>query len=152
MSDYYHYNKCSNLCNGTGRTIGDSDIAQAMNILQNKSNFTPSAQYASTGQAGSTQPPEAGKEESPYSSLISQITAPLAAGGFTKEAGLKALGKALGTAVTGIEQMTGKQIPNLAKNNSTKIAKNDTDAFLGKKRWKETPEQEKETKEFLGEV
>ena len=50
--------------NSSGRTIDDASFEQAMGILQNKSNFQPSAQYASTGN-DSVQQSSNGSENTP---------------------------------------------------------------------------------------
>jgi hypothetical protein len=155
--------KATATAEGFKGNLNDNTFAKAFDILGKASSFTPSQQYAGTGatqQDGtSQQPPEGGekdKEQSPYAAMFAQYL-PSAAGGFTKEKGAESLKGIMSTAVGAIEGMTGQKIPTLAssknaRQSSDKVAKNDVDAFLGKGRWKETPEQEKETKAFLGEV
>ena len=119
-------------------------------------NVIPNQQYADTGDS-SQQPPEAGGQEaSPASSQLQSFTAPLATD-FSKAASLAALQNVLGFTRKAIEQSSGKKMPDISGNtvasaNNTQKAASDVDAFLGKGRWATTDKEEREVKDFLGEV
>jgi len=98
--------------NSGGRTIDDTSFAQAMNILQNKSNFQPSDQYASTGndstnnanenkyaQNQTTQPNQQNKEEDSFTSGLSKQISDIynKAGGITAASAKEALKTAVNT-------------------------------------------------------
>jgi len=141
----------------SGRQIDDNSFSQAITMLQNKSNFSPSAQYASTGT--SEQPSSDGNaqgETSQTASTFASFTNPLKTD-FSKTAALGALQNVLGFTRSAIEKTTGKKMPDIygntvasTKNNKTAVS--DTDAFLGKGKWATTDKDEKEVKDFLGEV
>ena len=141
----------------TGRQIDDNSFSQAIAMLQSKSNFDPSQQYAATGgatQGSSQQPPEA--QSSPALAQLQSFTAPLATD-FSKGASLAALQNVLGFTRNAIEQSSGKKMPDISGNtvasaNNTQKAVSDVDAFLGKGRWATTDKEEREVKDFLGEV
>lgn len=108
---------------------------------------------------GSGQPPEAGEQatSSPMMAQLQSYTAPLATD-FSKGASLAALKGVLGSTVGEIEKTTGKKIPYFAGNapalakNDNQKADSDVDAFLGKGKWATTDKEEREIKDFLGEV
>jgi hypothetical protein len=109
--------------NSGGRTIDDTSFAQAMNILQNKSNFQPSDQYASTGndsmnnanenkyaQNQTTQPNQQNKEEDSFTSGLRQKISDIynKAGGLTAASAKEAMKTAVNTGLGLIDKYSKK--------------------------------------------
>ena len=104
--------------------------------------------------------PEAGDQQTPsqdqQNPMLASFTNPLKTD-FSKTAALGALQNVLGFTRSAIEKTTGKKMPDIygntvASNKNNKTAASDTDAFLGKGKWATTDKDEKEVKDFLGEV
>lgn len=100
----------------SGRRIDDNSFAQALNILQQKSTFSPSSQYVSTGTSDSVPSGTADSgqktkeaEENPYLANIASFTAPMMTD-FSPEAARSALKSVVGRTADLIQKQTGKKI------------------------------------------